>query len=74
MNAPPRTPRRFPAPPPEFRQEFERGGWERVELLYGARTDCIRKWIALTGAQTRRAMRAAGANTAVAVNVEGHAV
>lgn len=54
-----RTPRRFPAPPPEFRPEFERGGWERVELLYGARTDCIRKWIALTGAQTRRAMRAA---------------
>jgi len=55
-----RTPRRFPAPPPEFRAEFERGGWERVELLYGARTDCIRKWIAMTGAQTRRAIRAAG--------------
>lgn len=70
----PRTPRRFPAPPPEFRQEFERGGWERVELLYGARTDCIRKWIAMTGAKTRRALRAAGETTAVAVNVEGHAV
>ena len=55
-----RTPRRFPTPPPEFRAEFERGGWERVELIYGARTDCIRKWIAMTGAQTRRAMRAAG--------------
>lgn len=61
-----RTPRRFPAPPPEFRAEFERGGWERVELLYGARTDCIRKWIAMTGAQTRRAIRAAGSLEAVA--------
>ena len=69
-----KTPRRFPPPPPEFREEFERGGWERVELLYGARTDCIRKWIAITKAQTRRAMRAAGETTAVAVNVESHAV
>jgi hypothetical protein len=58
-----RPPRRFPAPPPEFRQEFERGGWERVELLYGARTDCIRKWIHQTGAQTRRALRAASNGT-----------
>lgn len=60
-----RAARRFPAPPPEFRQEFERGGWERVELLYGARTDCIRKWIAMTGAKTRRALRAAGSSGAV---------
>jgi len=52
-----RTPRRFPAPPAEFAEEFERGGWERVELLYGARTDLIKKWIAMTGAKTRRAMR-----------------
>lgn len=55
-----RAARRFPPPPPNFREQFERGGWERVELLYGARTDCIRKWIAMTGAQTRRALRAAG--------------
>lgn len=55
-----RTARRFPPPPPNFREQFERGGWERVELLYGARTDCIRKWIHQTGAQTRRALRAAG--------------
>jgi len=54
-----RAPRRFPVPPPEFAEEFARGGWERVELLYGARTDCIKKWIALTGAQTRRAIREA---------------
>jgi hypothetical protein len=53
-----RAPRRFPPPPPEFAEEFARGGWERVELLYGARTDCIKKWIALTGAKTRRALRA----------------
>lgn len=46
--------RTFPAPPPEFASEFAKGGWERVELIYGARTDCIRKWIALTGARCRR--------------------
>jgi hypothetical protein len=51
------NPRRFPAPPPEFAEEFARGGWERVELLYGARTDCIKKWILLTGAKTRRALQ-----------------
>ena len=59
-----RSPRRFPPPPPNFREQFERGGWERVELLYGARTDCIRKWIHQTGAQTRRALRAAGSQNA----------
>lgn len=52
-----RQARRFPAPPPEFVEEFARGGWERVELLYGARTDCLKKWIALTGAKTRRELR-----------------
>jgi len=51
------SPRRFPAPPPEFAEEFARGGWERVELIYGARTDCIKKWIAMTGAKTRRELR-----------------
>jgi hypothetical protein len=49
--------RRFPPPPPEFAEEFARGGWERVELLYGARTDCLKKWIAMTGAKTRRVLR-----------------
>lgn len=53
--------RRFPPPPPEFVEQFALGGWERVELLYGARTDCILKWIAMTGAQTRRAIRRASA-------------
>ena len=43
----------FPPAPPEFKQEFEAGGWQRVEHLYGARTDCIKKWIAVTGAQCR---------------------
>lgn len=73
MTATPKA-KRFPPPPPEFRQEFEAGGWERVEMLYGARTNVIRKWIHQTGARTRRAMRAAGGNTAVAVNVDRHAV
>ena len=47
-------PRTIPPAPPEFAEQFAIGGWERVELLYGARTDCIRKWIAITGAKCRR--------------------
>ena len=53
--------RRFPPAPPEFADEFAKGGWERVELLYGARTDCIRKWIEITGARNRRALKAIAA-------------
>ena len=45
--------RTFPPPPPEFADVFGRGGWELAELLYGARTDLIRKWIAMTGAVCR---------------------
>lgn len=46
--------RTIPPPPPEFPEQFELGGWERVERIYGARSDLVRKWIALTGATTRR--------------------
>lgn len=46
--------RTIPAPPPEFPEEFARGGWERVERIYGARSDLVRKWIAITGAKCRR--------------------
>lgn len=46
-----------PPPPPEFADVFARGGWEAAELLYGARTDLIRKWIAMTGAKPRNARR-----------------
>lgn len=45
--------RLVPPPPPEFAAEFARGGWERIELLYGGRTDLHRKWVAMTGAQCR---------------------
>lgn len=45
--------RTIPPPPPNFAAQFAIGGWERVELFYGARSDLIRKWIALTGAQCR---------------------
>lgn len=50
--------RTIPAPPPEFAEQFALGGWERVERIYGARSDLIRKWIALTGATTRRDLKA----------------
>lgn len=46
-------------PPPEFRQVFERGGWEAAEAFFRNRTDSSFKHKLLTGAQTRRAMRAA---------------
>lgn len=39
----------IPAPPPEFADEFVRGGWRRVERLYGARTDLLLKWIEMSG-------------------------
>lgn len=48
------TTRTVPRPPPFFAEEFAIGGWERVEFLYRARTDTIRKWIIMTGAQCRR--------------------
>jgi hypothetical protein len=46
--------RTIPAPPPEFASQFAKGGWRRVERLYGARTDLIRKWISMTGAERAR--------------------
>ena len=50
-------------PPPEFANEFLAGGWRRVERLYGARTDVLRKWIEQCGgddlfARRRAMMRA----------------
>ena len=55
------TTRTIPPAPPEFAEQFALGGWERVEHLYGARTDLIRKWVALTGAKTRRQLRGVAA-------------
>lgn len=41
-------------PPPEFKEEFEKGGWEAIENLYPRkRTDLLRKWIHMTGAKCR---------------------
>lgn len=46
--------RRFPTRvtppiPPEYEQEFIRGGHRRVERLYGARTDLHVKWQEMLG-------------------------
>lgn len=46
--------RTIPPPPPEFVEQFAIGGWERIELLYGGRTDLHRKWVAITGARPRK--------------------
>ena len=73
MTPAPRTYRTFPPPPPEFAQQFAIGGWERVELLYGARSDVIRKWIHLTGAKPRHPKGGKRAS-AIAVNTQPHAV
>lgn len=51
------TVRTIPPPPPEFAQVIATGGWEKAELLYGARSDLIRKWIAITGAVCRMPKR-----------------
>lgn len=52
--------RSIPPPPPEFVEVFARGGWRLAELLYGARTDLIRKWVHITGAQCRKPKRKRG--------------
>lgn len=43
--------KRVPPVPPEFVQQFCEGGWRRIERLYGARNDLVRKWIALAGGE-----------------------
>lgn len=43
--------RRIPPVPPEFVQQFIEGGWRRIERIYGARNDLMRKWIALAGGE-----------------------
>lgn len=44
----------IPPAPPEYRQQFEKGGWRLVERLYGARTDLHLKWQEMTGCVSRR--------------------
>ena len=43
--------RRVPPVPPEFVQQFGEGGWRRIERVYGARNDLVRKWIVLAGGE-----------------------
>ncbi|WP_010337794.1 hypothetical protein [Sphingobium yanoikuyae] len=41
----------IPPLPPEFAQQFVEGGWRRIERVYGARNDLVRKWIAMAGGE-----------------------
>ena len=50
-------PRPIPPCPPEFAEEFVRGGWRRVERLYNARTDLLLKWIEMSGGPALYARR-----------------
>ena len=43
--------RHVPACPPEFAARFISGGWREVERIYGARTDLLLKWIAMSGGE-----------------------
>jgi hypothetical protein len=45
----------LPPPPPNYRANFEKGGWRLCERLYGARTDLHLKWQAVTGCVNPRA-------------------
>lgn len=45
----------IPPPPPEYKANFERGGWRLVERLYGARTDLHLAWQAQLGCVNPRA-------------------
>ena len=40
-----------PPAPPEFAQQFIEGGWRRIERVYGARNDLVRKWIVMVGGE-----------------------
>lgn len=52
-----RAQRQYPPAPPEFADEFIKGGWRRVERLYNARTDMIWKWIEDCGGDELKARR-----------------
>lgn len=62
-------PRLVPPCPPEFAEEFVRGGWRRVEMLYNCRTDLLLRWVEESGGPElyarRRAYRTRVAPTAV---------
>lgn len=47
----------IPPCPPEFSDEFVRGGWRRVERIYGPRTDLLLKWIEQSGGDALYAKR-----------------
>lgn len=47
-----RPPSRLVPPVPEnFVQNFMEGGWRRIERIYGARNDLVRKWIVMCGGE-----------------------
>lgn len=52
-------PRHVPPCPPEFEEEFVRGGWRRVEMLYNCRTDLLLRWVEECGGQDLYARRRA---------------
>lgn len=39
----------LPPTPPHFAENFVKGGWRRVERVYGCRDDVVLKWIELCG-------------------------
>jgi hypothetical protein len=45
--------------PPEFIDEFIKGGWRRVERLYNVRTDLMVKWLNDAGKEALIAKRKA---------------
>lgn len=49
--------RHVPPVPPEFAARFVSGGWREVERIYGARTDLLLKWIAMSGGEDLHRLR-----------------
>jgi len=41
--------RKAKPPPPHFVENFVRGGWRKVERMYGSRTDVLRNWFHICG-------------------------
>lgn len=52
------TSSRLKPPPPGFAEVFTRWGWRGVEIAYGSRTTCNRRWIEELGGEDLKRRRA----------------
>lgn len=44
-------PKHLKPPPPHFCENFIRGGWRKIERMYGSRTEVLRNWYHICGGE-----------------------